>query len=154
MLKGFRDFIVRGNVVELAVGFVMGVAFTTVVTQFTSSFLEPLIKLVSGGEGIAAGTWTARDGVVFDWSAFINAIFTFVLTAAVLYFLVVYPMNRLAERRRRGEEPPSEAPPSEEVQLLTEIRDLLATTRVPQQHRGVARPTVAEPGGGPGDVSR
>jgi len=51
MLKGFRDFIVRGNVVDLAVGFVMGVAFTTVVNQFTASFLDPLIRLVSGAEG-------------------------------------------------------------------------------------------------------
>jgi large conductance mechanosensitive channel len=136
MLKGFREFIVRGNVVELAVGFVMGVAFTTVVTQFTTSFLHPLIKLVSGGEGVTAGAWEVRDGVAFDWAAFVNAAITFALTAAVLYFLVVFPMNRLAERRRRGEEPPPEAP-SEEVLLLTEIRDLLAAGRVPQQGRGV-----------------
>jgi large conductance mechanosensitive channel len=140
MLKGFKDFIVRGNVVELAVGFVMGVAFTTVVTQFTESFLQPLIKLVSGGEGITAGAIEVRDGVVFDWSAFVNAVFMFIITAAVLYFVVVTPMNRLAERRKRGEEPPPEAP-SEEVQLLTEIRDLLASDRLPQQYRGVARPT-------------
>lgn len=125
MLKGFRDFIVRGNVVELAVAFVMGVAFATVVTQFTASFLEPLIKVVSGGEGITAGAFVVRD-VPFDWSAFVNAVIAFLLTAAVIYFLVVMPMNRLAERRRRGEEP-VEPVPSEEVQLLTEIRDLLAS---------------------------
>jgi large conductance mechanosensitive channel len=135
MLKGFRDFIVRGNVLELAVGFVMGVAFSGVVTQFTRSFLEPLIKWVSGGRGITAGAIEVREGVVFDWSAFINAVLTFLLTAAVLYFLVVMPVNRFAERRKRGEEPPPEAP-SEEVQLLTEIRDLLAnSSRVPQQSR-------------------
>ncbi|HEY8475136.1 MAG TPA: large conductance mechanosensitive channel protein MscL [Natronosporangium sp.] len=133
MLKGFKDFILRGNVVELAVGFVMGVAFSTMVTSFTESFLEPLIKLVSGGEGLAAGSWEVR-GVVFAWSDFVNAVLTFVLTAAVLYFLVVLPMNKLAERRRRGEEPPPEMP-SEEVLLLTEIRDLLAAGRVPSQSR-------------------
>jgi large conductance mechanosensitive channel len=123
MLKGFKDFIMRGNVVDLAVGIVIGAAFTTLVGQFTKSFLEPLIKLISGGEGITAGAPTIR-GIPFDWAAFINAIITFVLTAAALYFLVVMPMNKLAERRRRGEEPPPEAP-SEEIKLLTEIRDAL-----------------------------
>jgi large conductance mechanosensitive channel len=139
MLKGFREFVVRGNVVDLAVGFVMGVAFTTLVNRFTSSFLEPLIRLVSGGEGIAAGTWTVRE-VVFDWSAFVNAVFTFLITAAVLYFLVVLPTNKLAERRRRGEEPPPKAP-TEEVLLLTEIRDLLAGGHIPRQGRGTVYPT-------------
>jgi large conductance mechanosensitive channel len=134
MLKGFKDFIMRGNVVDLAVGIVIGAAFTAVVNQFTKSFLEPLLKLLGGG-GMRGGTWRIND-VVFDWAAFINIIITFLLTAAALYFLVVYPMNRLAERRRRGEEPPPAAP-SEEVKLLTEIRDaLLAGNRVPGQARG------------------
>jgi large conductance mechanosensitive channel len=134
MLKGFKDFIMRGNVVDLAVGIVIGAAFTGVVTQFTKSFLEPLIKLIGGG-GLKGGTWTINR-VVFDWAAFINIVITFFLTAATLYFLVIYPMNRLAERRRRGEEPPPAAP-SEEIQLLTEIRDaLVAGARVPGQHRG------------------
>jgi len=134
MLKGFKDFIMRGNVVDLAVGIVIGAAFTAVVTQFTKSFLDPLIRLVGGGTGQLAGIWTIR-GVPFDWASFINIIITFVLTAATLYFLVVYPMNRLAERRKRGEEPPPAAP-SEEVKLLTEIRDaLVAGGRVPSQQR-------------------
>jgi large conductance mechanosensitive channel len=124
MLKGFKDFIMRGNVVDLAVGIVIGAAFTSVVTAFTKSFLEPLIKVFGGG-GAAGGTFKIR-GVPFDYAAFLNAIITFLLTAAVLYFLVVYPLNRLAERRKRGEEPPPEAP-SEEVKLLTEIRDAMVT---------------------------
>jgi len=132
MLKGFKDFIMRGNVVDLAVGIVIGAAFTTVVTQLTKSFLEPLIQLLGGGQELA-GQWKVRE-VIFDWSAFINAIITFLLTAAAVYFLVVLPMNKLAERRRRGEEPPPAAP-SEEVKLLTEIRDALLSTRVPEQHR-------------------
>ena len=132
MLKGFKDFIMRGNVVDLAVGIVIGAAFTAVVTQFTKSFLEPLLKLLGGG-GVKGGTQTV-NGVVFDWAAFINILITFLLTAAALYVLVVYPMNRLAERRKRGEEPPPAAP-SEEVKLLTEIRDaLVAGARVPAQH--------------------
>ncbi|MEV4384216.1 large conductance mechanosensitive channel protein MscL [Micromonospora sp. NPDC049580] len=136
MLKGFKDFIMRGNVVDLAVGVVIGAAFTGVVTQLTKSFLEPLIKAIGGGTGLSAGTWKL-NGQVFDWAAFINALITFLLTAAVLYFFVVYPMNKLAERRKRGEEPPPSAP-SEEVKLLTEIRDALVSAghTTPGQQRG------------------
>jgi large conductance mechanosensitive channel len=130
MLKGFRDFILRGNVVDLAVGIVIGAAFTAVITAFTGAFLKPLIQLISGGKGVTAGAFRVR-GVPFDWASFINACITFVLTAAALYFLVVFPMNRLAERRARGEEPPPSAP-SEEVKLLTEIRDALVTGRASQ----------------------
>jgi large conductance mechanosensitive channel len=127
MLKGFKDFIMRGNVVDLAVGIVIGAAFTAVVTAFTTAFLKPLIQLLSGGQGVSAGAFKVR-GVAFDWASFINACITFVLIAAVLYFLVVFPLNRLAERRARGEEPPPAAP-SEEIQLLTEIRDALVAGR-------------------------
>ena len=127
MLKGFKDFIMRGNVVDLAVGIVIGAAFTAVVTSFTGAFLKPLIQLLSGGNGVSAGAFKV-NGVPFDWASFINACITFLLTAAALYFLVVYPLNRLAERRARGEEPPPSAP-SEEVKLLTEIRDALVTGR-------------------------
>jgi large conductance mechanosensitive channel len=128
MLKGFKDFIMRGNVVDLAVGIVIGAAFTAVVTAFTNAFLKPLIQLLGGGTGASAGMWTV-DGVKFDYASFINAVITFLLTAAVLYFLVVFPLNKLAERRKRGEEPPPEAP-SEEVKLLTEIRDALVRQQV------------------------
>ena len=124
MLKGFKDFIMRGNVVDLAVGIVIGAAFTTVVTSFTNSFLKPLIQLLTGGSAGSKGTWEPVTGVKFTYADFINSAITFVLTAAVLYFLVVFPMNVLAERRKRGEEPPPSAP-SEEVKLLTEIRDAL-----------------------------
>src|SRR3954469_25878141 len=127
MLKGFKDFIMRGNVVDLAVGIVIGAAFTAVVGSFSAAFLKPLIQLVSGGQGVTAGAFKVR-GIPFDWATFVNACITFVITAAALYFLVVYPLNRLAERRARGEEPPPSAP-SEEVKLLTEIRDALVSGR-------------------------
>jgi large conductance mechanosensitive channel len=122
VLKGFRDFIMRGNVIELAVAVVIGTAFNNVVTQFTKSFLEPLIRLVGGGKP-RSGQWPVK-GVVLDWGGFINVVITFLLTAAVVYFLFVFPMNKLAERRKRGEAPEPEAP-SDEVRLLTEIRDAL-----------------------------
>jgi large conductance mechanosensitive channel len=127
MLKGFKDFIMRGNVVDLAVGIVIGAAFTAVVASFTNAFLKPTIQLASGGQGVQAGAFKVR-GIPFDWASFINACITFLITAAALYFLVVLPLNKLAERRARGEEPPPSAP-SEEIKLLTEIRDALITGR-------------------------
>jgi large conductance mechanosensitive channel len=127
MIKGFKDFIMRGNVVDLAVGIVIGAAFTAVVTAFTAAFLKPLIQLLSGKQGVSAGAFVVR-GVPFDWASFINAFITFLITAAALYFFVVFPLNKLAERRARGEEPPPTAP-SEEVKLLTEIRDALVSGR-------------------------
>jgi large conductance mechanosensitive channel len=121
MIKGFKDFLLRGNIVDLAVAVVIGVAFTALVTAFTESFLEPLIGLIGGG-GIEGGTFTV-NGQVFDWAGFVNAVITFVITAAVVYFAVVLPMKTIIERRKRGEE----AGPAEptQVELLTEIRDLL-----------------------------
>ena len=127
MLKGFKDFIMRGNVVDLAVGIVIGAAFTAVINAFTNAFLKPLIQLMGGDSGVNAGAWTVGD-VKFDYASFLNALITFFLTAAVLYFLVVFPLNKLAERRARGEEPPPAAP-SEEIVLLTQIRDALVAGR-------------------------
>ncbi|WBB48070.1 large conductance mechanosensitive channel protein MscL [Verrucosispora sp. WMMA2044] len=137
MLKGFKDFIMRGNVVDLAVGIVIGAAFTGLVTAFTNSFLQPIIKMVGASPaGPGARVKLGTENYI-EWGQFLNALITFVLTAAVLYFLVVFPMNRLAERRQRGEEPPPAAP-SEEIKLLTEIRDALvaAGRTTPAQQRG------------------
>lgn len=100
MLSGFKKFIMQGNVIDLAVGVVIGAAFGALVTQFTASFIDPLIKLISGG-GVDAGVFTIND-VVFDYSAFINAIITFLLTAAAIYFVVVVPVNRMKERRAQA----------------------------------------------------
>jgi large conductance mechanosensitive channel len=136
IFQGFKDFIMRGNVVDLAVGIVIGAAFTAVVTAFTNGFIKPLIQLMGGGSGVGAGTWKVR-GVAFDYATFLNAIVTFLITAAVLYFLVVMPLNVLAERRRRGEEPPPKAP-SEDIVLLTQIRDLLAQDATASGARGSA----------------
>ena len=135
VLRGFKDFIMRGNVVDLAVGIVIGAAFTALVTQFTNSFLKPLIAAAGGGREGQSGLSFQVNHQVFDYGAFLNAIITFLLTAASLYFIVVFPMNKLAERRRRGQEPPPKAP-SEEVRLLTDIRDLLAV------REGGARPAT------------
>lgn len=121
MIKGFKDFLLRGNVVDLAVAVVIGTAFTLLVGSFTSSFLEPLIGLIGGG-GVDGGTFTI-NGQTFTWGAFLNQLITFVLTAAVVYFVVVVPMKAIVERRKRGEEAGPVAPT--QVELLVEIRDLL-----------------------------
>ena len=134
VLNGFKDFLLRGNVVELAVAVVIGAAFTAVVTAFTDSFLTPLIGLVAGG-GEVGGTVTV-NGQTFTYGAFISQVITFVLTAAVVYFVVVLPLKKVAERRRRGEEAGPVAPT--QVELLAEIRDLLRAQR------------GAGPGGTPG----
>lgn len=111
----------RGNVVELAVAVVIGAAFTALVSSFTSSFLTPLIGLVGGGGD--TGGIAEVNGQMFTWGAFIGAIITFVLTAAVIYFAVVLPLKKIAEMRARGEE--AGPTTSTDVELLTEIRDLL-----------------------------
>jgi large conductance mechanosensitive channel len=122
MLKGFKDFLMRGNVVDLAVAVVTGTAFAALVAQFTTSFIEPLLKLIGGG-GVSGGAFKV-NGVPFDWAAFVNAVIAFLIVAAVVYFFVVVPMNHLLNRLKRNEEPEQEAP-SPDVELLTEIRDLL-----------------------------
>ena len=124
MIKGFRDFILRGNVIDLAIAVVIGAAFTGIVTQLTKSFIEPLMKLIGGG-GVNGGAFIV-NGVAFDWSAFMNAVINFIIVAAVMYFFIVTPMNRIAARRHRGEKidtPPVSTPP--DIALLQEIRDLL-----------------------------
>lgn len=125
MIKGFKEFVMRGNVVDLAVGIVIGAAFTAVVTQLTDSFINPIIKLVGGG-GVEGGTVTI-DGVVFDWAAFLNALITFVITAAAIYFLVVVPFNHLRERRRRGEE--DEVAPTNEEKMLALLEEIARNSR-------------------------
>ncbi|GIG67512.1 large conductance mechanosensitive channel protein MscL [Phytomonospora endophytica] len=119
MLKGFKDFLFRGNVVDLAVAVVMGAALTAVVAAFTGAFLTPLITLVTGGEE-NGGKFTV-NGVDFPYGTFIDAVITFVLTAIVIYFIVVLPVKTIMERMKRQEE----AKKDEQLELLREIRDEL-----------------------------
>jgi large conductance mechanosensitive channel len=142
VLKGFKDFVMRGNVVDLAVGVTIGAAFATLVTSFSDSFLKPLINLIGSAE--VPGTVDLGENNPVTYGAFFSTLIGFTLTAAVVYFLVVLPMNKLAERRRKGEEPEPKAP-SEEVKLLMEIRDALLAGRggVPPA------PRSAQPAEGP-----
>ena len=105
MLDGFKKFVLRGNVVDMAVGVVIGAAFASVVAGLTKAFLNPLIKLVAGGEKFSTLEFTIH-GTPFPVDDFINASISFVLIAAVVYFLVVLPVNALVARMNRGEKPP------------------------------------------------
>jgi large conductance mechanosensitive channel len=126
VIQGFKNFIMRGNVVDLAVAVVIGAAFTGVVNALTTNLINPLIAAF-GGSNVNGLAWQIigdNKKTVMDFGAVITAIINFVMVAAVVYFLVVVPMNLLAERRKRGEEPEPKAP-AEDIVLLQEIRDLL-----------------------------
>ena len=104
MLKGFKEFILRGNVVDLAVAVVIGAAFGAVVTAFVKDLITPLIAAIFGQTDFSALTFTINKSQFF-YGSFINAVISFVLIAAAIYFVVVAPMNAVAARRAKGEDP-------------------------------------------------
>jgi large conductance mechanosensitive channel len=123
VLKEFRDFILRGNVVDLAVAVVLGAAFGAVVTGFVASFVTPLIALIGGKPDFSELVFSI-SGTDFTYGEFLNVLIAFLVIAAVIFFAVVKPVNALMARLKRGEEPEVESPP-QDVVLLMEIRDLL-----------------------------
>lgn len=139
MLKGFRDFITRGNVIDLAVAVVIGAAFTALINAFTAALIQPLVRAALGGTNAdqLGGTVTV-GGEVIDFAVIINAIITFIITAAVVYFLFVAPMNAY---RNRTKQPTEEEAAAEEVVLLREIRDALlqqSSRLTPEQAKAIA----------------
>jgi len=133
MLDDFKKFLLRGNVVDLAVAVVIGAAFGKVVTSLVDNVINPLIGL-AGNKDFDQLVLTLRDrtatdpGVMLRYGAVLTALINFVLVAAAIFFLIVKPLNTLAERRKRGQVEEEEAPPTE-AELLAEIRDLLAAGR-------------------------
>lgn len=129
MLKGFKDFIMRGNVIDLAVAVVVGAAFATVVETMVSGIVEPLLNAFGGAEaeGLGFPIISGNPNTYLDFAAIINALIVFLITAAVVYFVLVAPMNKFQQLRMRGVEEPEEV--SEEIATLREIRDLLAARR-------------------------
>ena len=105
MLSGFKQFILRGNVIDMAVGVVIGAAFAAVVTAFTRDLLTPLIAALFGKPDFSAITFTIH-GSIFALGDFINALIAFLLVAVAVYFFVVTPINALIERSRK--EPPAD----------------------------------------------
>jgi large conductance mechanosensitive channel len=134
MFKGFKEFVLRGNIVDLAVAFVIGTAFAAVVTAFVGKIVTPIINAFPGANSSGLG-FSLRHGAKFvnkagqnttfvDISGIINAIIIFLITALVVYLVFVMPMNKLAERRKRGQEE-EPATKSDDLLVLEEIRDLL-----------------------------
>ena len=103
MLKEFRDFLMRGNLVELAVAFVMGLAFAALITSFVNDLIMPIVAMIIGKPDFSGLTFTINDAV-YRYGAFITAAITFVSTAAAIFFFVVKPMDALLARRRHPEE--------------------------------------------------
>ncbi|SEP58797.1 MULTISPECIES: large conductance mechanosensitive channel protein MscL [Micrococcaceae] len=124
MLTGFKNFIMKGNVVDLAVAVVMGAAFGAVVTSIVEGLLTPLIGLLFQAKGIEEMQWEG-----FLYGRVISAVISFVLIAAAIYFVVVLPMNHMIERRNRRlgikQDVKEESAEDPQIALLTEIRDAL-----------------------------
>ncbi|HEY6379420.1 MAG TPA: large conductance mechanosensitive channel protein MscL [Candidatus Dormibacteraeota bacterium] len=116
MLKGFREFILRGNVVDLAVAVVIGTAFGLVIAAFVRDLITPLVAALFGKPDFSGLTFTINNST-FRYGDFINAVIAFFLVAAAIYFVVVAPMNHIAERRARK----TEATHRECPHCLTEI---------------------------------
>ena len=130
MIKGFREFLMRGNVVDLAVAVVVGAAFTALINSLVKDIITPLIAAIAGQHDFGSLTLTIHKST-FRYGDFINAVISFLLIAAAVYFLVVLPMNKMAEMRKarlaaQGQVEEEGEAPSDEVLLLTEIRDLLS----------------------------
>ncbi|MET1022210.1 MAG: large conductance mechanosensitive channel protein MscL [Arthrobacter sp.] len=130
MLKGFKNFILRGNVIELSIAVVMGTAFTALVSAFTANIVNPLIAAAGGVEtdGLGFHIWPGNEKTFVNFGGVVTAFVTFLITAAVVYFLFVAPMNRInrmVKKRVAAPERQDEPVPADTA-LLAEIRDLLA----------------------------
>jgi large conductance mechanosensitive channel len=120
MLSGFKQFIMRGNVMDLAVGVIIGAAFGAVVDSLTKDIINPVMGMLVGQpdfSGVKAGNILVGN--------FVNAIINFLIKAAGLYFLIVAPFNAMMKRYAAAPPPPAPAPPTPTETLLGEIRDLL-----------------------------
>src|SRR5271167_2654321 len=120
MLKEFKEFAIRGNVIDLAVGVVIGVAFNSIVGSMVSDIFMPIIGVATGGLNFSGLAYTFNDAHI-AYGKFIQSIFVFVITAFAL-FLLIKGMNQLNAKEKTPVAP--ELPPAD-IQLLTEIRDLL-----------------------------
>ncbi|MDT7773568.1 MAG: large conductance mechanosensitive channel [Pseudonocardiales bacterium] len=126
MLKGFKDFLLRGNVVDLSVAVVMGAAFGGIVSAFTDKIIKPLLNAITppSSPGLSLQLVAGKPSTQIDFAALITTAINFVMVAVVVYFVIVLPMKTIQQRRRRGEEPGPAEPT--DIELLKEIRDLLS----------------------------
>ena len=153
MLKGFKDFLLRGNVIDLAVAVVIGAAFTALVTAFTANMIEPVLNTFGGVDAAGWGFYIDPDNpdTFVNIGAVVTAIITFLITAAVVYFVFVVPMRRMMTRSDT-QTVAVKADPTE-VELLVQIRDLLRTGAVTPVERP-AVPTDTASSDGPPTATR
>ncbi len=139
MLKGFKDFIMRGNVVELAVAFVMGTAFTAIVNALVSDVIMPLIAAIFGKPDYSKLVLTLNHSRIL-YGSFITATIQFLLIALGVYFFIVMPLNHLEKMRKRRQGIPEEVPPpvETELELLVQIRDAIQAGNRPGGPAGPA----------------
>jgi large conductance mechanosensitive channel len=126
LFKEFRAFLLRGNLLELAVAFVIGAAFVALVNALVADLITPILAAIGGVTSLSGETFSINGGV-FKWGDFVTAAITFVSVAAAVFFLIVKPSQIILGRMRRGETGDEPIEPSEEVVLLTQIRDALAS---------------------------
>ncbi len=142
VLQGFKEFLMRGNVIELAVAVVVGAAFTNIVNAVVKGVINPIIGAL-GSQNLDSykaclttctvdkKTGTFTDGIYILWGSVLSSALTFLITAAVVYFLMILPMNKWKERQA-ARKPAEDSPLAPtEVELLTEIRDALIAQRIP-----------------------
>lgn len=127
MLKGFKEFLFQGNIIDLAIAVVIGVAFNDLVTTITTKVIEPIINALAGpgATGLGFRLLSENKATYIDIAAVINALITFTIIAAVVYFAIVLPMKAIKERSRAKAAAEAEVI-AEEITLLREIRDSLA----------------------------
>jgi large conductance mechanosensitive channel len=131
-MKGFKDFVMQGNVIDLAVGVVIGGAFTALIGAFVDNLIQPVINVFGGGNVNGLAFTITNDATLVDIGAVLSAVIAFLITAAVVYFVFVLPISsaRRLDRKRRGLPEAEETAVSEDIVLLTEIRDALTAQRV------------------------
>ncbi|ATG55119.1 large conductance mechanosensitive channel protein MscL [Brachybacterium ginsengisoli] len=130
-MKGFKDFVMQGNVIDLAVGVVIGGAFTALIGAFVDNLIQPVINVFGGGNVNGLAFKITNDSTLVDIGAILSAVIAFLITAAVVYFVFVLPIShaRKLDRKRRGLPEEEETAVSEDIVLLTEIRDALTAQR-------------------------
>ncbi|MEW1959866.1 large conductance mechanosensitive channel protein MscL [Kineococcus sp. NPDC059986] len=130
IVNGFKDFILRGNVIDLAVAVVIGAAFSGIINKVVEGLINPIIAAIGGAPNLD-GAWViplrkiGADTIGIQVGTIVGAVLNFLIIAAATYFIIVLPVNRLLAMRKRGQVAEPKAP-TEDVLLLTEIRDLLA----------------------------
>ncbi|MGH1549150.1 large-conductance mechanosensitive channel protein MscL [Leifsonia poae] len=138
MIKGFKEFILRGNVIDLAVAVVIGAAFTAVVTSIVNNLINPVIGAFFKASTLDSAMVVTINGSDIKFGAVLGSIINFLIVAVVVYFVFVYPLNQVKKRaerlRKKGVVEPDK--PVTDLDLLTEIRDLLAAQQSPPQPAG------------------